>query len=288
MRHSWKLLAVFLETNGLSHEDLLKPTAGAITANFKAEAEANTVKGLEAIYSHTNVLLDVFREGSSTLDRLIGRATRRKRPKRTKKYSTMWDIQVLIKFVGDSLPDNEKLSLSDLQRKTILLTMIYSASRITELTKLTVDPREVSDAIIRLNTNVKTRLEELRWISLYPLSDKRICPHAAVWELLHRRPKPATHLFVDILSQRPLNVATISGILRTFMSSAGVDKCYAPYSIKHAVITYLFNLRVDEALINEFGRWSVSSRVAYSHYRVPTGDRDWLGYTIARGCASEN
>jgi site-specific recombinase XerD len=259
MRHSWKQLADFMEKNGVSYEELLTPTAGAITANFKAEAEASSMKGLEAIYSHTNVLLDVFKEGSSTLDRLIGRATRRKRPKRTRKYSTMWDIQVLIRFIGDSLPDNDKLSLSDLQRKTILLTMIYSASRITELTKLTVDPKEVSDTIIRLNTNVKTRLEELRWITLYPLSDKRICPHAAVWELIKRRPKPATHLFVDLGSQRPLTVGAVSGVLRSFMSSAGVDKCYAPYSIKHAVITYLFGLRVDEALINEFGRWSFSS-----------------------------
>jgi site-specific recombinase XerD len=286
MRHSWKLFADYLEAQNMTYADILKPKAKAIAANFKAHAEASGVRGLEAVFSHTNVIMDVFREGSSTLDTLIGRATRRKHPKRARKYSTMWDIQVLLRYVGDSLPDNECLSTSDLLKKALLLTMVYSASRITELTKLTIDPAEARDTVIRLNTNTKTRLEELRWITIYPVKDKTICPHAAVWELLQRRPKPATHLFVDPVTQHPLTVGAVSAILRTLMSKAGVDKCYAPYSIKHAVITYLFNLHVDEALINEFGRWSFSSRVAYAHYRVPTRDKDWLGFSIADGRAT--
>jgi hypothetical protein len=72
------------------------------------------------------------------------------------------------------------------------------------------------------------------------------------------------------------------------MSRAGVDKVYSPYSIKHAVITYLFSLQVDETRINEFGRWSASSRVAFSHYRIATGETEWLGYAIEKGFALHN
>jgi hypothetical protein len=72
------------------------------------------------------------------------------------------------------------------------------------------------------------------------------------------------------------------------MSLAGVDKVYSPDSIKHAVITYLFSLQVDETRINEFGRWSSSSRVAFAHYRIATGEAEWLGYRIAAGYSSKD
>jgi hypothetical protein len=65
------------------------------------------------------------------------------------------------------------------------------------------------------------------------------------------------------------------------MSEAGISEAYGPYSIKHAVISYLFHRGVDELKINEFGRWSLSSRVPAAHYRIATGERDWLGYAIA-------
>jgi hypothetical protein len=193
MRHSWKLLADFLGEQNLTYADVLTPKANMIAANFKAHAEAAGVKGLEALFTHTNILMEVFREGSSVLDKLLNRATRRRHPRQARKYSTMWYIQKLLRFVGERMPNNRRLSSADLLGKTLLLTMIFSACRITELTKLTSDPSGIRSNMIRLSANVNTRLEELRWITIWSIANKSICPLNAIRELLRRRRSQTTY-----------------------------------------------------------------------------------------------
>jgi site-specific recombinase XerD len=282
MRHSWRLFAEFLQTETKTPLDLLGEHAQTIAANFKAYAASRYAQGATgAVLSHTSVLLSVFEKGGGTLHRLLNRAVHRKQPKRARKYSTMWDVKELINWIRRTYPDNTALSTGDLLRKTIVLTMIFSASRITELSKITVRPEDVREDMIRLDTNIKTRLEEHQWITFYPLKDKGVCPHAAIQEWLSRRTGSSLVLFTDPSSLRPLSVTAISSILRSAMRLAGVGDMFAPYSIKHAVITFLFAQGVPEAQINEFGRWSVSSRVAYQHYRIATSEREWPGYKIA-------
>jgi site-specific recombinase XerD len=282
MRHSWRLLAEFLQTENKTPLDLLGEHAQTIAANFKAYAASKYAHGAtEAVLSHTTVLLSVFEKGGATLHKLLNRAIHRKQPKRARKHSTMWDVKDLINWIRQTYPDNTTLSTGDLLKKTIVLTMIFSASRITELSKITVHSEDVREDVIRLDTNIKTRLEEHQWMTFYPLRDKGVCPHAAIREWLSRRGCSSLVLFTDPTTQRPLSVAAISSILRTAMRQAGVGDMFAPYSIKHAVITFLFAQGVPEAQINEFGRWSVSSRVAFQHYRIATSEHEWPGFKIA-------
>jgi hypothetical protein len=140
MRHSWALLARYMEAENLTHEDILTPKAAVIAANFKAQAEAAGVRGLEALYTHTNMLLNIFRKNGDTLAKLQSRATRRRHPRNLRKYSTMWDIQKMLRYVGTALAVNSRLSDSQLLAKTLFLTMVFSVCRITELTKLTIAP----------------------------------------------------------------------------------------------------------------------------------------------------
>jgi site-specific recombinase XerD len=282
MRHSWRLFAEFLLIESKNPADLLGEYAQTLAANFKAYAASRYAPGATgAILSHTTVLLSVFDKDGTTLHRLLNRAVHRKQPKRARKYSTMWDVKELIDWIGSTYPDNTALSIGDLMKKAIDLTMIFSASRITELSKITVHSEDVREDVIRLDTNIKTRLEEHRWMVLYPLKRKSVCPHATIREWLLRRGGSSPVLFTDPTTQRPLSVAAISTILRSAMRQAGVGEMFAPYSIKHAVITFLFAQGVPESQINEFGRWSVSSRVAYQHYRIATGEQEWPGFKIA-------
>jgi site-specific recombinase XerD len=282
MRHSWRLFAEFLQAESKSPLDLLGDHAQIIAANFKAYAAGKYAQGAtKAVLSHTSVLLSVFDKEAKTLHQLLNRAVHRKQPKRARKYSTMWDVKVMIDWIRTTYPDNTTLSIGDLLKKAIVLTMIFSASRITELSKITAHSNDVREDVIRLDTNIKTRLEEHQWIVFYPLRDKGVCPHAAIREWLSRRGSSSPVLFTDPTTHDPLSIAAISNILRNAMRQAGVGEMFAPYSIKHAVITYLFAQGVPEAQINEFGRWSVSSRVAYQHYRIATGEHEWPGYKIA-------
>jgi site-specific recombinase XerD len=275
-------LAEFLDREGKHPPDLVGKHAQTIAANFKAYAAGNYApSATRAVLSHTSVLLSVFHKDGVMLHRLLNRAVNRKHPKRARKYSTMWDVRMLINWIRDTYPVNTTLTAEDLLRKAIVLTMIFSASRITELSKITVRSEDVHEDVIRLDTNIKTRLEEHRWIIFYPLKDKSVCPHAAIREWLLRRSCSSPVLFTDPTTQQPLSIAMISNILRNAMRRAGVGDMFAPYSIKHAVITFLFAQGVPEAQINEFGRWSVASRVAFQHYRIATGEQEWPGFKIA-------
>jgi hypothetical protein len=148
-----------------------------------------------------------------------------------------------------------------------------------------VDPKQVTEAGLRIDTNLKTSLETRDFIMFYPVEDKGVCPHTAIRECLGRYAQRAA-LFVHHETQGPMTATTIAGMLRDLMTKAGISEEYGPYSIKHAVITFLFSKGAEEAQINEFGRWSIASRVPSSYYKVATQRRNWLGYKIA-GAARE-
>jgi hypothetical protein len=72
----------------------------------------------------------------------------------------------------------------------------------------------------------------------------------------------------------------VTAQLQTLLNEAGIHG-YPAYSIKYAVVTFLFDSGVDEARINEFGRWTDTSGVADRHYRIGRSRGTWLGYRIA-------
>jgi integrase len=283
MRHSWRLLWDFLAHDETTPEALLGDRASVIAANFKAHMlGATSGKGIEAIVTHTNVLLSTFDKDSAKLHHLIARAIHRMHPKKGRRYRTMWDIRELLNFVADRFGNNAELSNDDLLTKALALTMVFSACRMCELSRMTTTPEQVTETRLRVETNLKTALDTRDHIFFYPVADARICPHAALREWLGRL-APLPPLFTLPGTRAQLSTSMIASRLRALMTEAGIPDDYGPYSIKHAVVTFLFAQGASETQINEFGRWSTESRVPSAYYRVATARRDWLGYRLAEG-----
>jgi integrase len=280
MRHSWRLLSDFLKAGSTSFTALLQADAYITANNFKAEYEATHTTSIEALFSHTNVIVDVFNPNGAKLSALVSKAVKRKHPRSGRRYRTMWDIRTLLNFIATKMTTNADLSGADLLIKTLALTMIYSACRLSELARMTVNPKQVTPTGLRVETNLKTSLETQDHIMFYPVEDERICPHAALRDWLGRNAQGAA-LFTHHATHAPMTATMIAVMLRELMTRAGISEEYGPYSIKHAVITFLFSEGAEEAQINEFGRWSIASRVPSSYYRVATPRRHWLGYKLA-------
>jgi site-specific recombinase XerD len=281
MRHSWKLLADFLAEQKLKAEELLSDRAGVIAANFKASVFSGLINStVDATLSHTNVLLSTFAKDGTGLQTLISRAVHRMHPKKGRRYRTMWNIRELLGYISREMADNASLTDEQLLVKCLALTMVYSAARLAELARMTLDRSQATSAVLRVVTNIKTALDTRETISFYPVADGSICPHVALREWIRRRPV-SERLFTHHRTHCPLSQAAIASHLRQLMTSAEIPEEYGAYSIKHAVITSLFDKGVDEARINEFGRWSYASRVASGYYRVATPRKDWLGFRIA-------
>jgi hypothetical protein len=198
----------------------------------------------------------------------------------------MWDISQLLMHVKSNYTDNFILSLQHLLTKMIILVMIFSACRFPELTRLSVDPLVASDDTLTLVTVTKTHLDERTPITLHRLEDPAICPLRVVCVWLSRTGLNGTPLFVDPDSRLPLSNRAISARIRTIFGEAGIPPIYGAYSVKHAVISYLFSRNVEAWRINDWGRWSPGSTAASTFYNVPTTERVWLGYEIAKALDS--
>jgi hypothetical protein len=282
MRHSWKLLADFLSENGLTANALLRRGANVTVANFKSHAAGvYTRSTTRAAITHVNVLLATFTEGSRELNQRLDRAYGRQEPEKSRRYSMMWDLQQFLNYIRTAMPDNSQLTVVDLLKKSMALTMVFSACRIAELARMTVDTEKVTSERIQVETNTKSALAAMQSITILPVKDSRICPHVTLTEWLRRRRTQTALLYLRPSDDKPLTATLIARMLRELMTRAGIAECYGPYSIKHAVITYLYTKEAEEVQINEFGRWSLSSHVSGAYYRIATGEKDWLGYRIA-------
>jgi hypothetical protein len=67
---------------------------------------------------------------------------------------------------------------------------------------------------------------------------------------------------------------------------ARIPPVFGAYSIKHAVVSYLFGRNVEAWRINDWGRWSPGSTAASTFYKVATKEREWLGFEIAKALVS--
>jgi hypothetical protein len=73
--------------------------------------------------------------------------------------------------------------------------------------------------------------------------------------------------------------SAISRILKTILLAAKVPARYATYSIRHALITYLFDLGLSEVQVNAYTGHSNNSHTALNNYFHLDGK--WLGRRIA-------
>jgi hypothetical protein len=283
MRHSWRLLKEFLTQRSISLESFCSEQGGFIVSEFQGQqALAMKKNAWNPLCSHTTTLFNIFQPSAVLRTSLLRRVVNRREPGKQKKYSSMWDISQLLSHIRKHYPDNNSLSLHQLLTKTIVLVMIFAACRFPELTRMSVDPLGTSADQLTLMTITKTHLDERTAITFRPLRQADICPCSAVRVWLDRTGLDGNPLLVDPITHRPLKQKAISAEVRRVFTEAGIPPVYGAYSVKHAVVSFLFSRGIEEWRINDFGRWSPNSTVASTFYRVSTKDPEWLGFEIAR------
>jgi integrase len=187
-------------------------------------------------------------------------------------------------------PENARLKDAELQTKTMLLVMIFSACRLAELARME-NPEEGAEGghTVVLYTVTKQSQETRRRIVIRRLSNEQLCPVAAVAAWTERRgPVENNRLFGRSGSaapgaeegERQRREWTTAGICAQFlriMRRAGIPEQFTAYSVKHAVVTKLFKLGATEEQMNAYGGWAQGSRTARRWYDIATLEEDWLG-----------
>jgi site-specific recombinase XerD len=168
--------------------------------------------------------------------------------RRTPKYRNMWSIKVMLSYYRTPplICDSAEDQFIFLQIKTVALIMFSAFLRIHETTIISLDGMKIERECIWVHTILKSKQNFLTLIAVpFFLENPAICPASTVLDLMQankdRFRKPLATLFVDWTSGSPLSTSSVSELLRRLFKTLGLPKEFGPYTIKHAVIHYLFN-----------------------------------------------
>jgi hypothetical protein len=131
------------------------------------------------------------------------KALRRKFPVANRVRDTIWDLDVLLGHLRVAYGDNTALSDHQLMVKTMMLIMIFAASRPVELARMEMPSAEdVGDTEARLRATPKQRGSERTSVIVHRVSLTSLCPLAALKEWLRRRRDVSPLLFRLRLGER--------------------------------------------------------------------------------------
>jgi hypothetical protein len=85
--------------------------------------------------------------------------------------------------------------------------------------------------------------------------------------------RPSFSLFLDWSAGSPLLTRNVAVLLRNLFRELKLPKEFGPYTIKHAVITYLTNHGVKMDEINDIAHFSKGSLVLKNHYAISDPQR---------------
>jgi integrase len=217
---------------------------------------------------------------------VVARAVRRGAPTKSRRYDTIWDLDQLLTWMQQNWADNGSLSDDNLMTKTMLLVMIFCACRLAELARMArpdTPAQEAQSIVLRAIT--KQKQAALQDFVMRRATLEAICPVAALQMWLARsRGTRSTLLFF----QNRGSPLTTDGICRRFLkayAAAGIMGHYTAYSLKHAVVTKLFNLGATDEEVCAYGHWAPGSRTPRQWYYIPVVDKNWLGSKIVTSFA---
>jgi hypothetical protein len=217
MRHSWTELSKFLEATGVDEEELLGPSGPVHLHNFKA-AYASTGKGsVEAVFSHCNTLrATLCGDGTATASRLL-RAVRRAKPKRKKRFDSIWSLRDLAGYIRREWPVNDELQDDELLTKALALTMLFTACRLEDLATMELREDAIKPERLTLELRRKTSLDQISPVEVKPTHDEPLCPYNTIVSWFGRRAHSGGLLFSEPGSGKPLTSLSVATRLEALL-----------------------------------------------------------------------
>jgi integrase len=220
--------------------------------------------------------------GEELLD-LVARGLDRSAPEPTRRYSDIWELDILIAHIRSNLTDNETLRDGELQTKAMLTLMIYTACRLAEISRAEQSETQEEEDCFALTTVTKQKQAVTQALRVYRVQDRAVCPVRTLQAWAERREhlNPPRHFFFNLTTRAHMRQAEVSAAFQRVMRQAGIPARFTGYSVKHAVITKLYRLGTPEEQITHFGRWKPGSTVPRTFYYVGATRPQWPGSGIS-------
>jgi site-specific recombinase XerD len=181
-----------------------------------------------------------------------------------------WSVDDLFKYLLTLAPF-EELPFEKLVGVTLVLCIIFTALRYTEIQRLSMETEEpdLSEGYWKLWTQVKGH-EYLEPVFLHVINEPHLDPVAALMELKRRvkeYDQGEKRFWCKVVDGKleALSYNEIRKVVIEILTEAGIDEKH-PYHIKHAVLTRLDKKGASAKDIATFARHRFDSMTAYKHY----------------------
>ncbi|KAH7828680.1 uncharacterized protein MONOS_15985 [Monocercomonoides exilis] len=203
------------------------------------------------------------------------------KPRRGKRYKSMWDLTIITKWAEAT---HDMKDPQTLQRRALILTMIFGALRPAELERMRSDTTIFKENLVQTQVQTKTSGGETVKVIINKHPNPRIDAVVALqrWMDYIKTTFRDEHVWFDLRGRQPANLQRIKEELVAVLRENGIPDTFTAYSIRHAVITHLARQQdADWKAINAYARWAPGSRVAQEYYTVlPVQNTRWILDTI--------
>jgi integrase len=198
----------------------------------------------------------------------------------------MWDLDQLLSWMQQNWAENGVLSDDNLMTKAMMLVMIFCACRLAELARMArPGPPAGGAQSIVLRAITKQKQTAVQEFVMRQATLEAICPVAALQTWLERSKGTQSTLLFHQSGGAPMTTPMICHrFLRTY-AAAGILGHYTAYSLKHAVVTKLYNLGATDEEVCAYGHWAPGSRTPRQWYYIPVLDKNWLGTKLVTSFA---
>ncbi|KAH7817984.1 uncharacterized protein MONOS_8454 [Monocercomonoides exilis] len=203
------------------------------------------------------------------------------KPRRGKRYKSTWDLTIITKWAEAT---HDMKDPQTLQRRALILTMIFGALRPAELERMRRETTTFKDNSIQTQVRTKTSGGEIIKVIIRKHPNPRIDAVEALqhWMDYTKTTFKSEHVWFDIEGRRPANPQKIKEELTATLRENEIPETLTAFSIGHAAITHLARQQdADWKAINAYARWDLGSRVAQEYETVlPVQDTKWILETI--------
>jgi integrase len=196
------------------------------------------------------------------------------------RYTTIWDLNILLDFIRKSPPLHGQ-SMNELIPRVVALLMIFAMVRPVEIFRMAV-----SEIVIEEDGSQWTIPTHRKTDRGVEMPDKAICPVCYLEELRHRAYDESLPLFHWDNGVSTNSAVPIYNALAKLLATAGIPSKFTSYSIRHAAITKLYSMGHTPTKVNTF-TWHSQRADTSSRFYLHQVDQ-WLGFDLANAPRASN
>ncbi|KAH7823694.1 uncharacterized protein MONOS_5592 [Monocercomonoides exilis] len=189
----------------------------------------------------------------------------------------MWDLTIITKW-AESTYDAKDTRI--LQRRALILTMIFCALNPAELERMKSETSKFKDNFVQTQVQAKISGGETVKVIINKHPNLRFDTVAALqrWMVNTKTTFKDEYVWFDIEEGWIVNLQKIKEELVAVLRENGIPDTFTVYSIRYAVITHFARLQdADWKAIKAYARWAPGSREAQEYFSVlPVQDTKWI------------